>query len=205
MELSPPAIRPRCGRIVDAYRQTQTALDRTQPLLPWQPGQLERRTHDYQRHGTTSWFAALEWKTHRVIGQLHRRHRSVEFPSSWMGSRLRCQPGWTSLSLRTTAVLTKRRSSGSGSPSAHAFLSTSRQPTVRGSIWVERWFAELTYQRIRRGVFRSVKDLETAIREYIDIHNEDPTPFVGTKTADQILVRIARYAQRTLTSHPAGL
>ena len=79
MELSPPAIRPRCGRIVDAYRQTQTALDRTQPLLPWQPGQLERRTHDYKRHGTTSLFAALEWKTHRVIGQLHRRHRSVEF------------------------------------------------------------------------------------------------------------------------------
>ena len=68
---------------------------------------------------------------------------------------------------------------------------------------VERWFAELTNKRIRRGVFRSVKDLEAAIREYIDVHNESPTPFVWTKTADQILASITRYAQRTRTAHPA--
>jgi hypothetical protein len=71
---------------------------------------------------------------------------------------------------------------------------------VRQGPWielVERWFAELTNKRIRRGVFRSVKELETAIREYIVIHNEDPTPFVWTRTADQILASIARYAQRT--------
>jgi hypothetical protein len=68
---------------------------------------------------------------------------------------------------------------------------------------VERWFAELTNKRIRRGVFRSVKELESAIREYIDIHNEDPTPFVWTKTADQILASIARYAQRTTAAHSA--
>jgi len=66
---------------------------------------------------------------------------------------------------------------------------------------VERWFAELTNKRIRRGVFRSVKDLEAAIREYIDVHNEDPKPFVWTKTADQILASIARYAQRTTASN----
>ena len=66
---------------------------------------------------------------------------------------------------------------------------------------VERWFAELTNKRIRRGVFRSVKDLESAIREYIDVHNEDPKPFVWTKTADQILASIARYAQRTTASN----
>jgi hypothetical protein len=70
---------------------------------------------------------------------------------------------------------------------------------------VERWFAELTNKRIRRGVFRSVKELETAIREYIDVHNEAPKPFVWTKTADQILDSIARYARRTLTSHPPEL
>jgi len=70
---------------------------------------------------------------------------------------------------------------------------------------VERWFAELTNKRIRRGVFRSVKELETAIREYIEIHNEDPTPFVWNRTADQILASIARYAQRTLNAHPARL
>lgn len=69
---------------------------------------------------------------------------------------------------------------------------------------VERWFAELTKMRIRRGVFRSVRELETAIREYIDVHNEDPKPFMWTRTADQILDSIARYARRTLTSDPPG-
>jgi putative transposase len=68
---------------------------------------------------------------------------------------------------------------------------------------VERWFAELTNKRIRRGVFRSVKDLESAIREYIDVHNQDPTPFVWAKSADEILASIARYAQRTLAAHLA--
>ena len=68
---------------------------------------------------------------------------------------------------------------------------------------VERWFAELTNKRIRRGVFRSVKDLESAIREYIAAHNEDPMPFVWAKSADEILASMARYAQRTLAAHPA--
>ena len=62
---------------------------------------------------------------------------------------------------------------------------------------MERWFAEITNKRIRRGVFRSVKDLEAAIREYIDVHNENPKPFVWTRTADEILASIARFAQRT--------
>jgi hypothetical protein len=70
---------------------------------------------------------------------------------------------------------------------------------------VERWFAELTNKRIRRGVFRSVKELETAIREYIDVHNEDPQPFTWTRIADQILDSIARYAQRTTVNLPPGL
>ena len=70
---------------------------------------------------------------------------------------------------------------------------------------VERWFAELTNKRIRRGAFRSVRELESAIREFIDVHNEDPKPFVWTRTADQILDSIARYARRTLTSHPPDL
>ena len=67
---------------------------------------------------------------------------------------------------------------------------------------VERWFAELTNKRIRRGVFRSVRELEAAIREYIDIHNENPKPFVWTRTADQILDSIARYARRTSVQTP---
>jgi transposase len=68
---------------------------------------------------------------------------------------------------------------------------------------VERWFAELTNKRIRRGAFRSVKELEAAIREYIDVHNEDPKPFVWTRSADQILDSIARYPQRTLAAQPS--
>ena len=70
---------------------------------------------------------------------------------------------------------------------------------------VERWFAEITNKRIRRGVFRSVKELEAAIREYIEVHNENPKPFVWTKTADQILASIARFAQRTCSSPPDGI
>jgi transposase len=78
-----------------------------------------------------------------------------------------------------------------------------REEADSGINLVERWFAELTSKRIRRGVFRSVKDLEAAIREYIDVHNQDPKPFVWTKTADQILASIARYAQRTTAAQPS--
>ena len=70
---------------------------------------------------------------------------------------------------------------------------------------MERWFVELTNKRIRRGVLRSLKELEAAIREYIDVDNEDPKPFVWTKTADQILASIARYAQRTTAGQSANL
>ena len=70
---------------------------------------------------------------------------------------------------------------------------------------MERWFAELTNKRVRRGVFRSVKELEAAIREYIEVHNENPKPFVWTKTADQILASIARFAQRTTAAQTPNL
>ena len=102
---------------VDEKSQIQ-ALDRTQPLLPLQPGQLERGTHDYKRHGTTSLFAALELKTSRVIGQMHRRHRSVEFRKFLDVIEARCRPGWTCTSSWTTTARTRRPSSGTGSPSA---------------------------------------------------------------------------------------
>src|SRR5437667_3456186 len=160
---------------VDEKSQIQ-ALDRTQPLLPLRPGQLERRTHDYKRHGTTSLFAALELKTSRVIAQLHRRHRSSEFRQFLDVIEARVPAG-----LHVHIIL--------------ANYGTHKTPTIRqcfakrpllhlhftptfGS-WinlVERWFAELTNKRIRRGVFRSVKALVAAIREYIDTHKEDPKP-----------------------------
>jgi len=187
---------------VDEKSQIQ-ALDRTQPLLPLRPGQPERRTHDYKRHGTTSLFAALELKTSQVIAQIHRRHRSLEF-RQFLGAIEAQLPAGLDVHIimdnygtHKTALIRKWFAKR---PRFHVHF------TLTYGSWinlVERWFAELTNKRIRRGVFRSVKELEAAIREYIDAHNQDPKPFVWTKTADQILASIARYAQRT-TAAPSS-
>jgi transposase len=181
---------------IDEKSQIQ-ALDRTQPLLPLQPGQAERRTHDYKRHGTTSLFAALDLKTNRVIGQLHRRHRSLEFRQfldeieAQVPAELDVHMIMDNYGTHKTPLIRKWFAKR---PRFQVHFT----PTYGSWInLVERWFAELTNKRIRRGVFRSLKELEAAIREYIDVNNEDPKPFVWTKTADQILASIARYAQRT--------
>jgi transposase len=189
---------------VDEKSQIQ-ALDRTQPLLPMRPGQAERRTHDYKRHGTTSLFAALDLKTSRVIGQLHRRHRSTEFRKfldrieAAVPSQLDVHIIADNYGTHKTALIRKWFAKR---PRFHLHFT----PTYGSWInLVERWFAELTNKRIRRGVFRSVKELEAAIRDYIYIHNEDPKPFSWTRTADQILDSIARYAQRAAVIPPSGL
>src|SRR5271163_434263 len=189
---------------VDEKSQIQ-ALDRTQPLLPLQPGQVERGTHDYKRNGTTSLFAALELKTNKVIGQLHRRHRSVEFRKfldvieSQVPAEVDVHLIVDNYATHKTAIIRKWFAKR---PRFHVHFT----PTYGSWInLIERWFAELTNKRIRRGVFRSVKDLETAIREFIEVHNEDPTPFVWTRTADQILASIARFAPRTRAAHSPGL
>jgi transposase len=181
---------------LDEKSQIQ-ALDRTQPLLPLRPGQAERRTHDYKRHGTTSLFAALDLKTSRVIGKLHRRHRSLAFRQfldeieAQVPAALEVHFIMDNYGTHKTPVIRKWFAKR---PRFHVHFT----PTYASWInLVERWFAELTNKRIRRGVFRSVKDLEAAIREYIDVHNQDPKPFVWRKTADQILTSIARFAQRT--------
>ena len=189
---------------VDEKSQIQ-ALDRTQPLLPLRPGQAERRTHDYQRHGTTSLFAALELKTSRVIGQLHRRHRSSEFRrfldviEANVPAGLEAHIILDNYGTHKTALI---RNWFAKRPRFHLHFT----PTYASWInLVERWFAEITHRRIRRGVFRSVKELEAAIREYIEVHNENPKPFVWTRTANQILESIARFARRTSPSTPDGL
>lgn len=189
---------------VDEKAQIQ-ALDRSQPLLPMRPGQIERRTHDYTRHGTTSLFAALDVKTSRVIGQLHRRHRSVEF-RTFLDAIDAAVPAALAVHLimdnygtHKTALIQRWLAKR---PRFHVHFT----PTY-GS-WlnlVERWFAELTNKQVRRGVHRSVAELERAIRTFIDTHNADPQPFVWTKTADEILASIARFAQRTVDDHPAEL
>jgi transposase len=195
-----------CEKIFGRDEKSQIqALDRTQPLLPMQPGQLERGTHDYKRNGTTSLFAALDLKTSHVISQFHRRHRSVEFRrfpdviEAQVPVDLDVHLILDNYGTHKTAII---RNWLAKRPRFHVHFT----PTY-GS-WpnlVERWFAELTNKRIRRGVFRSVKELQSAIREFIEVHNENPKPFVWTRTADQILDSIARYARRTLASHPSRL
>ena len=185
---------------VDEKSQIQ-ALDRTAPLLPLRPGQAERRTHDYKRHGTTSLFAALNTKTGKVIAQMHRRQRSVEF-------RKFLDRVDASLPPDVDVHLIMDNYGTHKTPLIHAWLA--KRPrfhvhfTPTYGSWlnlVERWFAELTMKQIRRGAHRSVTELERAIRDFLDVHNEEPKPFVWTKTADEILASIARFAQRTVTAH----
>jgi transposase len=186
---------------VDEKSQMQ-ALDRSQPLLPMRPGQAERRSHDYKRHGTTSLFAALDVKTGRLIGELHRRHRSVEF-RQFLDTIDAAVPDRFDIHLVLDNYGTHK------TPLIHRWLV--KRPrfhlhfTPTGTSWinqVERWFALLTEKRLRRSAFRSTRELETAIRQYVDQHNDQPKPFRWTKTADQILASIARFCQRTLeTEH----
>lgn len=119
---------------VDEKSQIQ-ALDRTQPLLPMRPGQLERRTHDYVRHGTTSLFAALDYRAGTVIGQCQRQHRSIEFRSFSTRSMPPSPRTWISTSSWTTMEPTRPRSFGGGSLSGHATTYTSPRPVPPGSTW----------------------------------------------------------------------
>jgi transposase len=180
---------------VDEKSQIQ-ALDRSQPLLPMRPGQVERRTHDYVRHGTTTLFAALDAKSGTVIGDLHRRHRAIEFRQfldtidtavpEELAIHLIVDNYGTHKTARIRRWLAKR-------PRFHLHF------TPTSASWlnlVERWFALLTEKQIKRGAHRSTRALEAAIRQYLDVTNKDPKPFVWTKTADEILAGVARFCQR---------
>jgi len=185
---------------VDEKSQIQ-ALNRTQPLLPLRPGMPERRSHDYERHGTTSLFAALDTKTGIVIGQLHRRHRAIEFRKF-----LQTIDATVPADLKVHVVLdnysTHKAPLITNWLKRHPRFVMHFTPTY-GS-WlnqVERWFAELTNKAIRRGSHCSVRELEAAIIAYLEASNDDPKPFVWTKSADQILAKIARFAVATLEDH----
>jgi len=192
--LNPPD--PALVLCVDEKSQIQ-ALDRTQPLLPMRPGQVERRTHDYKRHGTTSLFAALDVKTGKVIGEFHRRHRSAEFRKfldtidQAVPSRLDVHLVMDNYGTHKTAVI---RNWLAQRPRFHVHF------TPTSASWinlVERWFAALTEKQIRRGTHRSVRELEAAIKRYLAVTNASPRPFVWSKTADEILESIARFCKRT--------
>ena len=186
---------------VDEKSGTQ-ALDRTQPVLPMTPGQAERGTHDYVRHGTTSLFAALDVATGRVIGTCHRRHRHQEFVKFLGDIDLAIPPeDGVAIHLILDNYATHK------TPAVRRWLA--RHPrfvvhfTPTSASWlnqVERFFAEITEKRIRRGVFRSVRELEQAIEAYLAEHNRNPKPFRWTATADLILRRVEEVCKRTCNS-----
>jgi len=184
---------------VDEKSQIQ-ALDRSQPLLPLRPGQVARRAHDYRRHGTTSLFAALNMKTGKVLGKCYRRHRSIEF-RKFLDQIDAAVPDHLDVHLILDNYGTHK------TPAIHRWLA--KRPrfhlhfTPTGASWlnmVERWFAELTRKQLSRGAHRSTWELELAIMAYLEITNENPKPFVWTKSADEILASIARFCQRISNS-----
>ena len=182
---------------VDEKSQIQ-ALDRSRPLLPMRPGQVERRTHDYMRHGTTTLFAALDIATGKVIGQCFPRHRAREF-LTFLRTLETQVPDDLDVHLVMDNYATHK------TPAVQRWLA--RHPrwhvhfTPTAASWlnqVERFFALLTEKQLRRGVHRSTRELEHAIRHYIDTVNADPRPFRWTKSADNILDTIKRFCLRTL-------
>ncbi|QRP44719.1 IS630 family transposase [Amycolatopsis sp. FDAARGOS 1241] len=175
---------------VDEKSQVQ-ALDRTQPMLPMQPGQVERRTHDYVRHGTTTLFAALEIATGKVTGAVKPRHRHQEF-LVFLKQLARAYPD-DELHLVMDNYATHKRPEIRDWLAANPRIHVHFTPTS-GS-WlnlVEVWFGIIERQTIRRGSFRSVHDLNAKIRAFIDGWNERCHPFIWTKTADEILKKSNR-------------
>lgn len=182
---------------VDEKSQIQ-ALDRTQPTQPLLPGRAEKASHDYTRHGTTSLFAALDVATGHVIGTCQRQHRHQEF-----------------LAFLDRLDATVPRAPG---VTVHVVMDnygTHKHPRVRewfvrhpefvphftptSGSWlnqVERFFAQITERRIRRGAFRSVAELEAAIDSYLQTHNHAPRPFIWTKSAELILNKVRKLAER---------
>src|SRR5512147_90396 len=182
---------------VDEKSQIQ-ALDRTQPLLPMRPGQAERRTNDYKRHGTTSVFAALDVKAGTIIGTCMPRHRAQEFRrfldtvENNVPADLDIHVVMDNASSHKTKLI---RDWFAKRPRWHTHFTPTSASWINQ---VERFFALLTEQQIKRGAHRSIKELEAAIAAYVDAHNAYPKPFRCTKTADDILASIERFCRRTV-------
>jgi transposase len=176
---------------VDEKSQIQ-ALDRTQPGLPLKKGRAATMTHDYKRNGTTTLFAALDVKSGLVIGECHPRHRAKEF-IRFLKRIDRCVQRHLDVHLVLDNYSTHKTPAVKRWFAQHRRFHLHFTPT--SASWlnlVERFFADITQKRIRRGAFRSVAELEDAIHDYLDRHNADPKPFVWTKTAEVILEKERR-------------
>jgi transposase len=180
---------------LDEKSQIQ-ALDRTAPILPMLPGTPERATHDYKRSGTSSLYAALDIASGQVISSLHGRHRGIEF-KKFLQTIDREVPAELDVHVVLDNASTHKTPAVKRWLLAHPRFVLHFTPT--SSSWlnlVERWFGELTTKKLRRGTHRSVRHLNADIRAWIKTWNDNPRPFVWTKTADQILESIARYCNR---------
>jgi transposase len=189
--LNPPEQTRAIVLCVDEKSQVQ-ALERSQPVLPMKPGRPERRTLDYYRHGTTSLFAALNIATGKIIGRCHRQHRHQEF-LRFLNQIEEEVPAHLEIHLVLDNDATHK------TPKVHRwFLRHPRYHlhfTPTGASWlnqVQRWFAKITDQQIRRQSFTAVKELEKAISHYINASNENPKPFIWTATADMIFAKITK-------------
>jgi transposase len=180
---------------VDEKSQIQ-ALDRTAPIFPMMPGTPARASHDYRRAGTSSLYAALDIGSGKVIGSLHARHRAIEF-KNFLIKIDREVPAEYEVHVVLDNASTHKTPAVKRWLTAHPRFVLHFTPT--SSSWlnlVERWFGELTTKKLQRGTHRSVRALNADIRAWIDSWNDNPRPYVWTKTADQILDSIARYCTR---------
>jgi transposase len=180
---------------VDEKTQIQ-ALNRTAPVFPMLPGTPARASHDYVRHGTSSLYAALDLTTGKVIGALHGRHRAQEF-LAFLKTIDANVPADLDVHLVLDNASTHKTPAVQRWLTAHPRFVVHFTPT--SASWlnlVERWFAELTTKKLRRGTHTSVRQLNADIRAWIDTWNDNPRPYIWTKTADQILASIGNYCNR---------
>jgi transposase len=177
------------------------ALDRTQPGLPMKKGRAQTMTHDYKRHGTTTLFAALNVLDGSVIGQCQPRHTHVEW-LKFLRRIDRQTPKGKALHLIVDNYATHKHQAVQDWLAKHPRFHIHFTPTSASWLnMVERFFRDLTVSRLRRGVFTSVPELVSAIDEYVAHHNEDPKPFVWTKSARDILEKVIRAKERLLSRH----
>ena len=185
---------------VDEKSQIQ-ALDRSQPGLPMKPGRAGTMTHDYKRNGTTTLFAALNMLDGKVIGTCLPRHRHREF-LRFLRLIDQQTPAEVDLHLVVDNYATHKTQAVKRWLKAHPRFHLHFTPTSASWLnMVERFFAEITRKRIRRGVFSSVAELKDAIMAYLENHNANPKPFVWTKSAGEILEKVARARQALESQH----
>ena len=189
---------------VDEKSQIQ-ALQRAQPILPMDLGQPERRTADYLRHGTTDLFAALDAGTGAVFGRCFRQHRVREF-KIFLRDIDSHVPAHLDVHVVLDNLITHRTSEIKRWLLQHPRFHLHFTPTHASWLnLVERFFGMLTEHALRRGSHTSTRELERAIHAYLDAHNAEPRPFKWTKSADEILASIARFATRTNQAHQGDI